>query len=350
MVHLLRQYKDYSVRSSTERIDSDETNYLDFQGNILKYNRDGAFYTDYDGELIWNYTYEMQAPQAQMCGNSVLIYDRNGTQLAILSVTGIEGNVRTSLPILDADVSASGTTAVLMQDGNTGYVELYDLEGQVLASGELHGENSGIPIAIALSSDGQKLMVSMIDLNGGNVKTTISFYDFGRQGEDAIDNLVASYSYSDMVIPQIDFVKNDKAIAFGDSEIVIFRSNSRFDVDHEIFFQDQIKSVFYNDDYFGVVRDVAQEDGSLANQMTVYNMSGYEVFETALDISYNDIELMRNNEIVISNGKDVNIYTMQGIKKFAYSFETSIYKIIPGRGSRRYIFLEQDVTELVTLT
>ena len=88
----------------------------------------------------------------------------------------------------------------------------------------------------------------------------------------------------------------------------------------------------------------------LANQMTVYNMSGYEVFETALDISYNDIELMRNNEIVISNGKDVNIYTMQGIKKFAYSFETSIYKIIPGRGSRRYIFLEQDVTELVTLT
>ena len=131
---------------------------------------------------------------------------------------------------------------------------------------------------------------------------------------------------------------------------MIFRSNSRFDVDHEIFFQDQIKSVFYNDDYFGVVRDVAQEDGSLANQMTVYNMSGYEVFETALDISYNDIELMRNNEIVISNGKDVNIYTMQGIKKFAYSFETSIYKIIPGRGSRRYIFLEQDVTELVTLT
>ena len=71
---------------------------------------------------------------------------------------------------------------------------------------------------------------------------------------------------------------------------MIFRSNSRFDVDHEIFFQDQIKSVFYNDDYFGVVRDVAQEDGSLANQMTVYNMSGYEVFETALDISYNDID------------------------------------------------------------
>ena len=350
MAHLLRQYEDYNVRASTERIDSAETDYLDFQGNILKYNRDGAFYTDYDGELIWNYTYEMESPQAQVCGNSVLIYDRDGTQLTILSVTGVEGNVTTSLPILDADVSANGTTAVLMQNENTGYVEIYDLEGQVLASGELHGENSGIPVALALSSDGQKLMISMIDLNGGNVKTTIAFYDFGREGEDAIDNLVASYSYSDMVIPQIDFVKNDKAIAFGDSEIVIFRSNSRFDVDNEIFFQDQIKSIFYNDDYFGVVRDAAQEDGSLANQMTVYNMSGYEVFETVLDISYNDIELMSNNEIVISNGKDVNIYTMQGIKKFAYSFETSIYKIIPGRGSRRYIFLEQDVTELVTLT
>ena len=138
MAHLLRQYEDYNLRASTERIDSAETDYLDFQGNILKYNRDGAFYTDYDGELIWNYTYEMESPQAQVCGNSVLIYDRDGTQLTILSVTGVEGNVTTSLPILDADVSANGTTAVLMQNENTGYVEIYDLEGQVLASGELH--------------------------------------------------------------------------------------------------------------------------------------------------------------------------------------------------------------------
>ena len=84
--------------------------------------------------------------------------------------------------------------------------------------------------------------------------------------------------------------------------------------------------------------------------MSVLKWSGLEVVDTDLLSTYKAIEVMRNNGILISNGKDVNIYTMQGIKQFAYSCETSIYKIIPGRGSRRYIFLEQDVTELVTLT
>ena len=349
MLHLLRQYEDYDVRSSVDREDSSETDYVEYQGNLLRYNRDGAFYTEYDGDLIWNYTYEMQAPQAEISGEYAMIYDRGGTRLSILSPTGAKGNITTSLPIVDADVSSRGTVAVLMQRDTTGYVEMYDLEGTVLASGELHGENSGVPIALALSSDGEKLMISMIDLKEADVKSTIAFYDFGRDGEEAIDHLVATYSYSDMVIPQVAFVKNDKAIAFGDSEIIIYKNNAKCTVDREIFLANQVKSIFYNDDYFGIVSDVTTEEGTLENQMTVYNMSGYEKFRKNLEISYNEIELMSNNEIVVSNGRDVNIYTMQGIKKFAYSFETSIYKIIPGGSSRRYVFLMDGATEIVRL-
>ena len=349
MVHLLRNFEDYTVTDSVARDDSAETEYLDFCGNLLKYNRDGAFYTEYKGKLIWNYTYEMKAPKAEICGEYVMIYDKGGTQLSILSPTGVKGSIKTSLPIVDADVTAKGTVAVLMQEDNVGYVEMYDMEGRVLASGELHGENSGYPVALALSSDGEKLMISMIDLRGGDVKSTISFYDFGKEGKDAIDNLVAAYSYADMVIPQIAFVKNDKAIAFGNNEVIIYKNDAKCKVDKELFFQEQIKSIFYNDSYFGIVADAQQEDGTLVNRMTVYSMNGFKKFAKDLDIAYHEIELMANNEIVVTNGEDVNIYTMQGIKKFAYTFETSIYKIIPGSSSTRYIFLETGKTELVKL-
>lgn len=349
MVHLLRHYEDYTVKTTVEREDSSETEYMDFQENLLKYNRDGAFYTSYKGELIWNYTYEMKMPIAKKCGDYVLIYDKGGTQLAILSATGIKGNIKTSLPIVDADVASKGTVAVLMQEDSVGYVELFDTEGKVLASGELHGENSGYPVAIALSSGGDKLMLSMLDLRESSVKSTISFYHFGKEGKDAIDNLVASYSYEDLVIPQIAFVKKDKAIAFGDHEIIIYKNDEKCKVDKELFFENQIKSIFYNDSYFGIVADSVTEEGESVNQMTLYSMNGFRKFQKNLEITYHQIELMENDEVFVTNGKDVNIYTMQGIKKFAYTFETSIYKIIPGNSSSGYIFLENDKTEIVKL-
>lgn len=349
MIHLLRHYDDYTVKAAVAREDSSETEYMDFQGNLLKYNRDGAFYTEYKGELLWNYTYEMKMPTAKRCGDYVLIYDKGGAQLAILSPTGIKGNIKTGLPIVDADVGSKGTVAVLMQEESVSYVELYDMEGKVLASGELHGENSGYPLALALSSGGDKLMVSMLDLREGKIKSTISFYHFGKEGKDAIDNLVASYSYEDLVIPQIDFVKKDKAIAFGDNNVIIYKNDAKCKEEKKLSFENQIRSIFHNDSYFGVIADAVTEEGEAVNQMSVYSMNGFKKFQKNLEIDYHRIELMENNEILVTNGKDVNIYTMQGIKKFAYTFETSIYKIIPGNSSARYIFLESDKTEIVKL-
>ena len=114
LIHNLRQYKDYTEKSSIQRGDATETEYLGFQGNLLKYSRDGAFYTKYSGELIWNYTYEMADPQIDVCDSYILIYDRKGTQIAILTNTGFKQSIKTSMPIVDANIASQGTVAVLM--------------------------------------------------------------------------------------------------------------------------------------------------------------------------------------------------------------------------------------------
>ena len=75
--------------------------------------------------------------------NYILIYDVQGTQAAILTNTGFEQSIKTAMPIVDAKIASQGTVAILMQDGETGYVQLCDDAGKVLASGELHMKNSG---------------------------------------------------------------------------------------------------------------------------------------------------------------------------------------------------------------
>ena len=342
LVFNLRKYDDFDVKETYERVDSAETHYVDFQDNFLKYSRDGAFYTEYDGDLIWNYTYEMDDPQIDVCGNYILIYDVQGTQAAILTNTGFKQTIKTAMPIVDANIASQGTVAILMQDGEAGYVQVCNDAGKVLASGELHMKNSGYPLAIALSSTAQRLMVSQLDVKDGNVKTTISFYDFSNKGKDEIDNIVATYSFSDQIIPQIAYVDGDKAIAFGDSEVIVFNNNSKASIAKETFVDGQIKSVFYNLALLAI-------DGKYIDQMTVYTLTSRKRCQKTIDIASTNAEFVANHEIVLSNNKEVELYTLQGIKKFAYEFSTSIYKIIPQDASRRYVFVEDGHTDVVRL-
>ena len=349
LIYQLQKYDDFDVKETYERVDSAETHYVDFQGNLLKYSRDGTFYTEYDGDLVWNYTYEMSNPEIDVCDNYILIYDVQGTQAAILTNTGFKQSIKTAMPIVDAKIASQGTVAILMQDGETGYVQLCDDAGKVLASGELHMKNSGYPMAIALSSDAQRLMVSQLDVKDGSVKTTISFYDFSNKGKDEIDNIIATYSFSDQIFPQIAYVDGGKAIAFGDSEIIVFNNNAKASIAKEIFVQGQIESVFYDDKYCGVICQATDDEGQYINQLTVYTLGGRKRMQKAVGIASTNAEFLSNHEILLSNNKEVELYTLQGIKKFAYEFDTSIYKIIPQDASRRYVFVEDGHTDVVRM-
>ena len=125
--HNLRKYQDYNVHTSYDRKDGAESNYIGYNNNLFRYSRDGAFYTTFDGELIWNYTYEMSNPRIDMCNDYILLYDEGGTQISILTPTGFKQNIKTSMPIVDAHIAKQGTIAILMQDGGVGYIQLCDV-------------------------------------------------------------------------------------------------------------------------------------------------------------------------------------------------------------------------------
>lgn len=342
-----RQYDDFDVISSVRRSDTMATRFDEFQGNILKYSNDGAFYLDTENSLIWNQTYEMSNPQLDICEQYLAIYDKNGTRIYILTKEGLQGSIETTMPIIQVRVAAQGTVAVLMEKGDNAFVALYDRGGNNLASGEIHGEQGGYPVAIALSHDAIKLAVSMLNVNDGNVKSMVAFYNYSSVGQNEIDNCVGAVSFADSVIPELKYTGNDSMVAFGDSEIAIFEGAQKPQLVTEIPFEKEIRSIFYSENYVGLVCD--NEDEALTKHLVVYSIGGNVVMEKDFAIDYTNIEFLSNDEVCIRNENTCDIYTLRGVHKFHYEFDGTLYRVLPGVSGLNYTFVLNDVTEKVRL-
>ena len=343
----LRHYENFDVGSSVDRADTEATKFADFGGNILKYSNDGALYTDTYNERIWNQTYEMAKPTIDMCEDYLVIYDKKGTQIYIMTSQGLVSNIETTMTIEQVSIAAQGTVAVLMGDQSNSYLVVYDKNGKELVNGAIYGEDGGYPIAIALSNDAIKLAVSMLDINDGNVKTTIAFYNFGSVGENEIDRIVSANSFSDMVIPQLDFVSDDRMVAYGDSEIAIFEGTQKPKLTQEIPLTGEAKSIFNNNKYVGVV--YSNNDENLTHHVAVYDMHGFTVMEKDFSQEYTEIGFLSNNEVCILNDHSCDIYTVRGIYKFHYDFDEELYKVISGGTGLNYTIILENSTEKVRL-
>lgn len=345
-IYNTRAYTSYQVIESIERADSPGTKFVRFQGNILKYSNDGIFCIDEKNQLIWNQAYEMQSPMLDICQGYAVIADEKGKKIYIMDADGPCGEIDATRPIQQVHVANQGMVAILMEESGTGYIQLYDKEGNFLVEGELHAQNSGYPLDIAISDDGRKMVVTMLDINEGRIKTTIAFYNFGSVGQNEIDNIVSSYPYADTIMAKVEFLTNDIAVAIGDNKMMFYEGNQKPVVSVEVPIKQEIKSVFYNENYVGLVFD--NENKEKPFRVEVYNTNGKKTKILELASKYERIEFLENNEICILNNQECSIYTLGGIRRFYYEFEEDIYKVIHQKG-HQYMFLLSGYTEKVKL-
>ncbi len=349
VIKIFSKYDDYQVEKTWERNDSTESTFCSFNSNLLKYSADGIFYTKYDGSLIWNYTYDMVNPCIDTCDDYVVVFDKKGNEVDIFSTKGFIKSITTTIPVVDAKIAKQGTVALLLQENNVSYIQMYDKDASILVSGEIHPENKGFPISMAISSDATRLLLSIVNLNSGSLSTDLVFYDFTDEGKEEQDNIVATYTYSNSLIPKVDYVNDNKAIAFSDSKIIIFNNNFRATVAKEINVENDMKSVFYNTTHFGFISETETEDGEIVNMLNVYNLYGFRWISKEITSSYDSVELLDNDEIYIRNGNEVFLYNLQGISRFTFTFDETVYNIVPGTTSRRYYLIEETKTEEIMI-
>lgn len=347
LLYELRSFTSYEIRNSIERNHNDVIKFAQFNDYILEYSNDGASCVTHNRDMIWNQSYEMSNPRVDICGKYVVIYDYNGNTLFVLQEKGLESKIETTLPIQTVSVAEQGTVAVLMRGEAEAQVKLFDKKGEELANGKFYGEKGSFPLDVALSQDGKKMAVNMIDTSQGEVGTTISFYNFGSVGQSQIDNNVGTYTYSDILVPEIEYLSDTKMVAFGTGKILIFEGAQKPVLSQEIVLEQEITSYFYSDKYIGIVYD--NVDVENAWHVKVMDLKGKVVMENDISIPYTKVEFLSNNEICVTNELECELFTLHSIKKFEYTFEEPIYKIIARDGAQNYTFIFKETTEEVRL-
>lgn len=339
-----RVYSDYEVVNEIERKESDSSQYIQMEDQIVRYSMDGISGYDKDFQVIWNQSYEMKKPIIDVCGSYIAVCDTSGTTFYVLSKDGVKGEVDTQLPIKRIEVADQGVVAVLLEDGDVNRINYYDRMGTLLAETKAPVEKSGFIMDISLSNDGMKLAVSYMTMNTGSVNAKVAFYNFDTVGANEIDHLVSAQEYEGAVVPQIEFVNATTAVVFGDSFFDIFQGSQKPVEQKKKEIDKEIRTIFHNETYFGMV---LENEGDMPYLLKIYDMTGDEKLSLPLNQNYEQIKIKEEN-VYITDGSQCLIYNFSGRLKYEGNFKETIVDILP-LNEERMIVVQQDIIQTVRL-
>jgi hypothetical protein len=329
-----KEYSEAVVSIGGAITNGADSEIMALQGYIIQYSKDGISCLDSTGKALWNQTYEMQSPIAHSCNSVVAVGDYNGHIIYVSNTTGALGEIDTNLPIRDFCVSSQGVVAAILDGTDVTWIYIYDAKGNVLVNFKTTMKDSGYPISISLSPNGELLCVSYLYPDEGALKTSVAFYNFGSVGQNSIDNYVSGYDYPGAVVPYVQFMNGSSAFAVSDDRIMFYTGDQKpVSQAENLIVDEEIRSVYYSDSYVGLVFANSTEEGAF--RLQVYNTSGALVQTSYFDFDYSDI-IFDDRQIVIYNDNQCVIQDVSGHVKYQGTFESPVRVVIPTGTRNKY--------------
>lgn len=343
-----RTYDTASYRKIEDLVGQEDTRYYSLGSNIVACSRDGASCISTSGSMIWNVTYEMQEPMTARSGNVMAIGDYNGSEIHIVNDTRILGSVDTSMPIRGLTVAENGEVAAVLNDSDVTWIYLFDSQGNTIAYFKTTMGQSGYPLAVAVSPNGEVVGVSHLTMGSTAANTSIAFYNFGDVGQSAAENNVSGFNYDDEVFPFITYMNESTCAAVSDRRLAFFINANRIpDSGTNIMFDAQVQGVFANSNYIVIL--FPDTSGQEQYVMRVYNTSGTMISSIPFTMDYTSIQLC-SDRIVINNDQVCQIYNVDGTLKYEGSFQKAVKAVIPSRSStNRLTIVTANTLEQMTL-
>ncbi len=344
--NLNKIYTEYQVITSTKRTKIENAVSENLNGNILTYSNDGANCTDIKGNVLWNQTFEMQNPMVEINGKVAAIADYNGRIIYVVDDTGSMGQIDTGMPIRTICVSQNGVVAAVLDDSDVNAIYLYNSKGDTIAYFKTTMKKSGYPISVAISENSEIVIVSYLYLDRGIVTSNVAFYNFGPVGQNEVDNYVSGYSYSDALVPEVGFLSNTTSFALADNRLVIYKGKQIPTSHAEVLLNDEVQSVYYNEDYIALV--YLNASGTTKYKMDIYNDSGKVILSKEFDIDYTDI-FFHGGCVIVYNESECLISNMKGKEKFNGKFKSTVETLIPTSKISEFITITTDKIATIEL-
>ncbi|MDO4284886.1 MAG: DUF5711 family protein [Eubacteriales bacterium] len=324
----------------------ESTSYLELNGRILAYSKDGASCIDTRGNVLWNITYEMQQPIVALCGGVAAIGDYGGSSVYVMDTAGQLGTIQTDLPVYSLAVAENGTVAAVLTDTDATWVNMFDVNGNLIEEAKMTMGQMGYPLSISVSPSGELLCVSHLQVDSASVKTSVAFYNFGAVGQNYSDNCVSGFDYANEVVPYVQFIDNETAFAVSDSRIAFFNGREIPQNGTNNMFADQLEGVYYDGSYVALV--FPDTTGEYKYRLDLYNTAGSKASSFGFDLDYTNLQI-EGDRILIYNAQECQIYSTSGTQKFAGEFGRTVSLLIPSARSNVLTVITDGNIETMTL-
>lgn len=336
-------YHDYKIVSASEQEDVVSTNYVEMSGKILRYSPDGASLVNGSMDASWSVLYEMQKPVADVNDDKAVIADQDGTLIEIFDKDGETGSVTTSYNIVKARISSSGMVAVILDGGDTAWINFYASDGTLIAENQTHISDPGYPLDIAVSDSGDIMMVAYQFVDGSETTSYVAFYNFGDVGQSEDDRIVSGYDYEGTVVPQVLYLKDDCAAAVRDDGFTLYKGGQIPKESTTVKVDKEIVSTFYDEDMIGMV--FKSGDKEKPYTMQVYSLDGSLKFEKKFNIPYTTIKVSGGN-ILMYNSSQICVMNSRGVEKYNGTVDGTISDFIK-IGSNRYLLVLDNGVDVI---
>ena len=347
-VSATRSYAGASYTKTTDISTQEGTWYEALGGSVVSYSADGASCMDVSGKSVWSITYEMQQPMVSVNGTIIAIGDYNGSEIHVLNTQKELCKINTNMPLRALYASAGGEVAAVLADTKATWIYLYKADGSEIAYFKTTMKQSGYPVAAAISPKGQLVGVSYLTMGSTQANSSVAFYNFGAVGQNTSENNVAGFNFDNQIFPYLTFLDASSSVCVSDSQIAFFNGDEIPEQGKTDSFGDgQVEAVYTGGKSIAVV--LAGTGDKAQHTMRIYNAAGEKTAQFTFSMDYTDVQIA-NGHVFVYNAQQLQVYSMDGTKKYDGEFRMDVVKLIPSAGQvNKMLLVTENSLETMTL-
>ena len=341
--------KYYIFKEEKDMESSGDVTYKTFADGYIKYSSEGAEYQRQFGRAVWNVPVSYQHPYSAQSSSYLVLADKGSNVVMLFDEKGLVNTLTLKYPVLQAGVSEQGIVEVILSGDGISFIQIYDKDGTMIADMKTSVDETGYPLACAISPDGTKLAVSYYSIAGMNARTSLAIYDFSRQVQGDSEGLLGGFEYKDFLIPKVCFTNNSTLAAFGESRTFFYDVTDSPRLMRTLEFGEVIESVFEGNRYIGYILDNTEDISQGRYRLCLFNKKGIKKLDVPVEMNYDTIS-MEGSQIFAIRGNECTIINTNGKVIFQEALEGSgITCILPAFGWRRYHVVFRDRTVKMVL-
>lgn len=317
--------------------------YCHFRDGLITYTKDGAEYTDGDGNTIWQKSYQMNNPVCRTNGDFAVLIDQGGTFGCIFSAEQNTGDIATVLPISAAEPSAKGVVYAVLNDTSSDYIDVFRKDGTALdISVKSVIDGDGYPFSISVDPTGSQLVTSYVSVGEGTVSGSVVFRNFGEVGQNQdARRVVGGFidEFAGHLPTKVYFADESHAHAYYDGGVVFFSTKvlNSPEILKNIAFEDEMLSIADSASHLAVIL-VNSENGT-SRRLEIYDNNGNLKGSAEFDFNYQGFEVNEKNVILYSSDH-ILVYDLKGRLIADLAYEGKILNVT-GTGRLRELLVSE---------